>query len=236
MSVNSFLRSFSGQNKHPLLPITSTPLSNITSYTTARSFQSTYSVSEMITSTDSDQQDTFLALARESDHLQQSLQTLIDAQSEGLLAGFADTQSQQEHEATSSGSRTPTTSASIGYSSTNVQNSAPVTPVRQPAKRKIGLQGARQGISRTIDKLAVVKIQEGQLLATAVRDKEQEINTTKALAQKQIKLEEQIRRIDEEDIEAPRQGSGLGRGRKRDKLEAEERALAEEIQIGRAHV
>lgn len=164
-------------------------------------------------------QDSFLALAREEDHLQQSLQTLIDAQSEGLLAGFSH---QQEHDTSSTGSRTPTTSVSVGRSTNNGQKTPPVTPVRQPAKRKVGLQGARRDISNAIDELAIVKTQEGHLLATALREKEQELAITKGLALKRTGLQERIQAV-EEAAETPQQG------RSRDELQAAERALADEI-------
>lgn len=225
MSVSSFIRRFSGQNQNLLLPTTSPLLSNSTSFVTAPSVQSARSASRMTSFTsDTNHQDSFLALAREEDHLQKSLQALIDAQSEGLLAGFARDPYQQGNDASFTGSRTPTTSTSVGPRGSSGQNAAPVTPVRQPVRRKIGLRGARRGISRAIDELAVVKTQEGQLLATALREKEQELAIAQGLAQKQAGLEARIRGI-EENAEAPRQAQGRGL----DKLRAEERVLAEEI-------
>lgn len=150
-------------------------------------------------------QDPYLALSREEEHLQKNLQKLIDAQSEGLLASFAGAPDHDERDNLSStGSRTPTTTSigSIGtpwglnQSSSHYAPSSPITiPIRQPARRKIGLHGARRGITRAISSLAHVKSSQATLLSSELDEKSSNLSTVQSLSAKQSTLEEQIRAI-----------------------------------------
>lgn len=150
-------------------------------------------------------QDPYLALSREEEHIKKNLQKLIDAQSEGLLAGFTGAFDHDERDNLSStGSRTPTT-ASIGsigtpwglnQSSSHYTPSSPITiPIRQPARRKIGLQGARRGITRAISSLAHLKSSQAALLSSELDEKSSDLSTVRSLSAKQSILEEQIRAI-----------------------------------------
>lgn len=150
-------------------------------------------------------QDPYLALFREEENIKKNLQKLIDAQSEGLLAGFAGASDHDERDNLSStGSRTPTTTSigSIGtpwglnQSSSHYAPSSPITiPIRQPARRKIGLHGARRGITRAISSLAHLKSSQATLLSSELDEKSSDLSTVQSLSAKQSTLEEQIRAI-----------------------------------------
>lgn len=151
----------------------------------------------------SQHQDSFSVLLREEEHLQQNLQALIDAQSEGLLSGVVEGASNDggEEDISNTGSRTPT-SASLsippnGHGRHHPAGSRITTPIRQPARRKIGLHGARRGIVRAISDLAVLKAEEGRLLEGELLEKSSELSTVQTLSQKRAGLEGQIRRIEE---------------------------------------
>lgn len=173
-------------------------------------------------------QDPYLALSREEEHLQKNLQKLIDAQSEGLLAGFGGASDHDGRDNLSStGSRTPTTSIGsmgtpwgLNQSSSNYGPSSPITiPIRQPARRKIGLHGARRGITRAISSLAHLKSAQVTLLSSELDEKSSDLSIVQSLSAKQLALEEQIRAI------AQREDAS---GRISD-MKKEEKVLDEEI-------
>lgn len=150
-------------------------------------------------------QDPYLALSREEKHIQKNLQKLIDAQSEGLLAGFAGASDHDERDNLSStGSRTPTTTSigtigtpwGLNQSSSHYAPSSPITiPIRQPTGRKIGLHGARRGITRAISSLAHLKSSQATLLSSELDEKSSDLSTVQSLSAKQSTLEEQIQAI-----------------------------------------
>lgn len=173
----------------------------------------------------SQHQDSFFVLLREEEHLQRNLQALIDAQSEGLGSGAVEGASNDGDEEgnLTTGSRTPT-SASIsippnGDSTHRATGSRTTTPIRQPTRRKIGLHGARRGITRVISDLAVLKAEEGSLLERELVEKSSELSTVQTLAQKRAGLKGQIRRIEE----------GEDMSRKISEMQQEEKVLDTEI-------
>ena len=137
--------------------------------------------------------DSLLALSRESSYLQNHLQDLLDAQSEGLLAGLgaeADT-------ASSISSQTHTPSASEAGSRTYSKPRS-VLPVRQPKPKKIGLRAARRGISRTITDLSAVKATEARLLFDEVAQRNNHLFEVDRIASKSLDLRSQIESIESE--------------------------------------
>ena len=137
------------------------------------------------------QSDSLLALARQESHLQTGLQKLLDAQSEGLLSGLG----HAPKEASSAGSRTPTTdSGSRGF-----QRPGPIVPVRQPSKRRLGLRGARREISRAILQLADLKDQEVTVLEDEVAQRGEVLSTVQGFERKSTGLQEKINGIESED-------------------------------------
>lgn len=138
------------------------------------------------------QSDALLSLSRQEAHLQNTIQSLLDAQSEGLLAGLGGGTVQDE--GSSVGSRTPTTG-----SSTRLQKSRSPVPIRQPAKKKLGLRGARRGISRAISDLAELKGQELRLLEDETFQRKEVVDTIQNFQRKSTGLQERIRDIESED-------------------------------------
>lgn len=138
--------------------------------------------------------DALLALSRQETHLQSTLQALLDAQSEGLLAGLGGGNPAHD-DASSTGSRTPTTPESMHQPHTPKS----VIPVRQPARKKVGLQGARRGIARAISDLANLKTEECRVLEDEVAHRESILSTVSAFEKKSTGLREQIRGIQSED-------------------------------------
>lgn len=161
------------------------------------------------------QSDALLALSRQEAHLQSTLQTLLDAQSEGLLAGL--TGGPPQDEASSTGSRTPTTT-DRGDPSLHQSKPRSIIPVRQPARRKIGLRGARRGIARAIADLASLKSEEGQVLDNEIAERQGILSTVSAFERKSTGLREQIEGIQAEDS-----------SQRVEHLQAEEKALGNSI-------
>ncbi|MCJ1251181.1 hypothetical protein MMC30_008412 [Trapelia coarctata] len=160
------------QSQHPLLPLHNPP-----SPTTS------VLLSPPISVTPTSDPDTLLALSRQTAHLQKTLQTLLDAQSAGLLAGLAP----------SDGSHTPTasshsvsgsskngdgyghTSGEVGgkqdptqsyYTARSTLSASHVEPKR--TTRKISLHAARAGILRSLHELATVKEQESAIFSSEI--------------------------------------------------------------------
>ncbi|MCJ1464309.1 hypothetical protein MMC07_002922 [Pseudocyphellaria aurata] len=173
----------------------------------------------------SQHQDSLFVILREEEHLQLKLQALIDAQSEGLLSGVVGVASADgdDGDIPTTGSRTPTlASTSIlpnGHGRYHTAGSRITTPIRQPAHGKIGLHGARRGITRAISELAVLKAEEGRLLEGELVEKSSELSTVQTLAQKSVGLEGQIRKIED----------GEDMSRKISEMQQEEKVLNTEI-------
>lgn len=105
-------------------------------------------------------QDALLYVDRQANHIQRNLQVLIDAQSEGLLAGLSG--GQTESTASDGGGRASSVS---GRESSSRQGRVTV-PVRQPAGKKIGLRAAREGIFKSMYNLLKLREEERELLNT----------------------------------------------------------------------
>jgi len=154
------------------------------------------------------QSDALLTLSRQEAHLQSTLQALLDAQSEGLLAGLAGGGPAHD-DASSTGSRTPTTTSNKPKA---------VVPVRQPARKKLGLRGARRGIARAISDLANLKSEENRVLEDEVAERTGILSTVSNFERKSTGLREQIRGIQGEDA-----------SRRVEHLKAEENTLGNSI-------
>ncbi|KAL2040268.1 hypothetical protein N7G274_007171 [Stereocaulon virgatum] len=163
-----------------------------------------------MTSTTIPQTDSLVTLSRQEAHLQNNLQSLLDAQSEGLLAGLTGPQD----ETCSTGSRTPTTDSG----SRSSHKPKPIIPVRQPAKRKLGLRGARRGISRAISELADLKLQEARVLEDEVLQRDDVLSAVQSFERKSTGLQGHIRDIESEDTT-----------RRVNELKGEEKTLHHEI-------
>lgn len=157
--------------------------------------------------------DALITISRQEAHLQSTLQHLLDAQSEGLLAGL--TGSSPQGETSSTGSRTPTT---VYSSPGGHRKPRSVVPVRQPAKRKLGLKSARRGIARAIADLASLKIEEGRILEGELLQRAEVLSTVQRFERKPAGLKDHIDNIESGDTT-----------RQVEDLKGEEKALDHEI-------
>ncbi|KAJ5632443.1 hypothetical protein N7490_008782 [Penicillium lividum] len=129
--------------------------------------------------------DPLLYIERQSKHIQRSLQTLIDAQSEGLLSGL----SQSQPDDTSEASFTPT-SSKAGRS-----RSPSTTPARQPRPKKIGLRAAREGIFQSIYDLLKLREEEREILSSQSDERENALHEIQGFTSRRNGLEEAISMI-----------------------------------------
>ena len=151
--------------------------------------------------------DALLSLSRQESHIQSHLQTLLDAQSFGLLAGLG-----RADEGSVGSTTPPSSSAAIP------PRSKSVTPVRQPKSKTVGLRGARRGISRAIDDLAVLKGQQSEILEADLEERGKDLDVIDNFIRKNEGLQEAI-----QDIEGAPTTSRIG------SLRSEEQALSTEI-------
>lgn len=131
-----------------------------------------------------------LAIERKERQLQRDLQALLDAQSEGLIAGLSGAAATDE--ASSNGTGTPSTSV-LG------QRAGRIVPVRQPVKKKLGLHGARRRILSTIQELSSIKSEEGRILETQVRGRDEVLQQVEGFGKKKDGLELEIAGIEGQD-------------------------------------
>ena len=124
-------------------------------------------------------------ISRQEDDLKSTIQCLLDAQSEGLLAGLHGEQSADDASST-----TDTVPSSHGRAS--------VVPVRQPTKRRMGLQGARKGLSKAITQLAWLKNEEISALDEEIAQRGETIVRIQNLEAKSSGLQEKIKGIQSE--------------------------------------
>lgn len=129
--------------------------------------------------------DALLSLTRQEHHLQNYLQTLLDAQSSGLLAGLG-----VKEEGTTGSSTPPSSPPRIP------RRPKSVAPTGQPSSKSISLRGARRGISYAIDDLAALKSQQRELLEAELENRGQDLEVVENLTRKQEGLQEAIEHIE----------------------------------------
>lgn len=196
--LSSFLRRLSGsqQQQQPLLP---THEQQATLVGDAYSLEPVsphlmtpkpvFDVSASNMASSATFQTPLLAIERKERQLQRDLQALLDAQSEGLIAGLSGAATD---DVPSNGTRTPSTSV-LG------QRAGRIVPVRQPVKKKLGLHGARRRILSTIQELSSVKSEEGRILETQVRERDEVLQQVEGFGKKKDGLEREIAGIEGQD-------------------------------------
>lgn len=137
--------------------------------------------------------DDLLALQRRARHLEQQLQELLDAQADGLMGSLGAGDGR-----VSNGSTTPTVS-SVRSSDRGEDSGNGHGTTRS---KKVGLNTARQGISKRIRQLASIKTEELDLLDEDLRKLQSTVEKTDAWSQKRIRLAKKIRDIEREDAGA----------------------------------
>ncbi|GAD93491.1 conserved hypothetical protein [Paecilomyces variotii No. 5] len=132
--------------------------------------------------------DPLLYIERQTKHLQRNLQTLLDAQSEGLLAVLSGSD-QDDAVSTTNSNPTPSVSSS---------SRAPTVPVRQPAHKKIGLHAARRGILKSMRQLLALKEEEQRILTIQSDERRSAIGQVESFMSKQKGLENTISTIQDD--------------------------------------
>ncbi|KAG2420842.1 hypothetical protein HFD88_000456 [Aspergillus terreus] len=130
-------------------------------------------------------QDPLIHINRQVKHIQQYLQLLIDAQSDGLLAGLG--KPLQDDDRT----------LSPGRSDTQSSQRLPTTPVRQPASEKISLRTAREGIFKSIYDLLKLREEERDILTFRVDERRKALGEVDDYNRKREGLEKAISMIHE---------------------------------------
>ncbi|EHY52101.1 hypothetical protein HRR83_003333 [Exophiala dermatitidis] len=149
--------------------------------------------------------DPFLPVERAARALEQTLQALLDAQSDGLLAGVGTTETNDissdgptdKNDVSSAGSPTPT--PSIATSSLRRHDRTRTLPIRQPKSRKISLQGARRGLTKSIVEFAHLKEWELSLIDQEVAARQVALRQASDLSNQRKLLEEGIEKINNSD-------------------------------------
>ncbi len=195
-SLSSFMRRLSGSQQHPLLPRhelqvpfvgNSYHLEPLAPHKIVPKPLLDTAAPLMASSTTF--QTPLLALERKERQLQQDLQALLDAQSEGLIGGLSGA---TPDDASSNGTRTPSTSV-LG------ERVGKTVPVRQPVVKKLTLRGARRRISSTMQELSLVKGEESQILEAEVGERDEVLKQVEGFGKKKDGLEQEIAGIEGED-------------------------------------
>ena len=153
--------------------------------------------------------DTLLALSRQTAHLQNTLQNLLDAQSNGLLAGLGRPPTSSKRSKTQYG-RSPSS-----------RTASPRAQLRKEEDTKnLSLQNARVQIHSTLLSLSEIKFTESRLLASQVSSRSDFLASLEALKDKKSNLEAEISSIE----------TGEGGYDSINKLESEEKDLTVKIE------
>lgn len=137
--------------------------------------------------------DPFLPIERAARALQETIQSLLDIQS-NVLGGRVNGASPEEN--LSTGSRTPTQSiaAPIGGSP-----SLRTVPVRQPKKKKINLQSARKGLAKSMGDFAQLRDEEARLLNAEAETRASALRQVDEFGEKKEALNSRIASIKREE-------------------------------------
>ncbi|KAL1992036.1 hypothetical protein VTN49DRAFT_4068 [Thermomyces lanuginosus] len=153
--------------------------------------------------------DPLLYIERQTRHLQQNIQSLLDAQSEGLVAGLSGAPD-DDHSSTGVSSPTISTASSA--------RGVPTIPVRQPAPKKISLRAARRGILRSMHEMLSLKEEEKKVISLRIEERRKAISEVDGFASKREGLQKTIT-----DIQNSRDGE------RTEELKREARDLEREI-------
>lgn len=148
--------------------------------------------------------DPLIYIDRTARSLQNHIQRLLDAQSEGLVAGLG---SEQHDDAGTSGSLTPTATPtqSVSDSAAHGPSASAWTvskkqiqpiPVRQPPRKKVTLSGARNGLIRSMHDFAVLKSEESHILSGKLREREEALKRITHYETKETDIHDEISSIE----------------------------------------
>ena len=143
--------------------------------------------------------DPFISIDRATATLQKTIQSLLDFQSEALNGiipnddGYAATER----------SATPTRSFGIDSTLMSPRNhGAGVVPVRQPAKKKMTLRNARQGLGRSMAEVLLLKNEELQVTQGEILRRQVGLEKIMDLRNKRTAVQEQIALLENQNHES----------------------------------
>ncbi|TAQ91147.1 hypothetical protein B7494_g495 [Chlorociboria aeruginascens] len=172
--------------------------------------------------------DPLLALERKEQSIKNELQTLLDAQSAGLVRGFGGDVGGGRDGSSDAGSSTPTTSYIPRGTVKGTQGSG-IVPVRQPKEKTISLRGARKGLLRNMEVLVSIKREQLDILVDEIQQRgtilARVVVWEKRIEGARGKLNEYRGNQNAKELE-----SGGEEGIRITELKAEERAVDAEIQ------
>ncbi|EXJ96126.1 hypothetical protein A1O1_01252 [Capronia coronata CBS 617.96] len=160
--------------------------------------------------------DPFLPVERAARALERTLQSLLDAQSEGLLAGVG---AGDTNDTSSAGSLTPTPSTGIATAPKR-QTRAKTIPVRQPQDRKLTLREARRGLVKSMAQFARLKDWELSLIDQEVAAREDALRQASNLKGQKKLLEDEIQSMNVENEAASLRSEAQKVEQEIDELEA----------------
>jgi hypothetical protein len=140
--------------------------------------------------------DPLLPVDRAARALQKTIQSLLDAQSDGLSAGLGGS---SRDDVSSVGSLTPT--PSVATTPRNTTGSL-TTPVRQPTPKKISLRVARKGLVRSMQDFAKLREEELKILDSQSQGRRSALDKVQAFEGKRSGLQRQIDAIKQEGTSA----------------------------------
>ena len=235
--ISRLTNSVSASNS-PLLPVSS----SLPSPSPSRSYSSHQTLSSPSHYTsNADIQASLLALQRQEAYLQRRIQSLLDIQSDGLLAGLGDsgdgavTSPASDTRGEASSSLPTLASSSISPRSkqqlrhdTTLHSSQTITPVRQPRELSTtSLTGARASISNAISDLASLKHSQSNVLAHEISSRTSLLHLLDGFEKKKAGLEVEIDKI---KAETASDGGGIERMLREDQeMETEIRELEERL-------
>jgi hypothetical protein len=126
-------------------------------------------------------------IERQAKHIQRNLQRLIDAQSEGLLAGLGG----QQHEGSA------INEGHVSFAEPPSFRRASTVPIRQPPAKKIGLRAAREGIFTSMYDLLKLREEEQDLLSLRLEERDLGLHEIETFNSKRNGLESSIAAIND---------------------------------------
>lgn len=129
--------------------------------------------------------DPILWFERQVKHIQRDLQILIDAQSDGLLAGLS---APGQHGGPSS--EDPTLSSEPSSS-----QKPPNAPIKRSGKRKFGLRAAREGILKSMHDILKLREEQQEIIGAQIGGRNVALMEINKLSSKKTGLEESIAAI-----------------------------------------
>ena len=138
--------------------------------------------------------DPFLPVERAAKNLERTLQSLLDAQSEGLSAGVG---AESIDDASSMGSLTPTQSVAMPSKGTA---GLKTIPIRQPKQKKTTLREARRGLSKAMTEFAALKDWEVTLIDRQVQARDDALKQASDLGNRKQLLDDEVQKIKSESV------------------------------------